>query len=149
MSEFRELLQAQCAELAPKLGDCPDCHGLGELHTVLGVDRAENDLIFSVTLCGHCDGTGWLRTVYGSLRPCACCNRVFQSSLVVAGRYTRYCQHCLGARRRSHLVAGATFALPPRNAGSYVAGETRPGAANGGTSANDSGGAGLVSLIQE
>ncbi len=98
--EYRDLLAGFLAELAPQLGDCPACYGLGILHRVTGTDGRDGDPVFRVWRDDFCGGSGWLR--------------------------------------RGHRPANP---LHTRPVGSYVGGEARPSAANGGTSANDSVGA--------
>ena len=80
--------------------------------------------------CPTCHGLGRVQRVVGVDEA--------ENDLV---RKIERCWWCGG----SGWLRRPTLALPHLVAGAYVAGETRPGATNGGTSANDSVGAGLVS----
>ena len=148
MLEFRDLLSGLLARTAAQRGDCPDCYGSGQLHTCLGSDEREHDLLFAVCLDPRCGGTGWLSGAYARPRGCRRCGRIFQPWVNALGEFGHCCVFCTSDWRHARWAASSeppTFALPGRLPGSYVARETRPGAAQGGASANDSVGAGLVS----
>jgi hypothetical protein len=61
MADYRDMLAANLAQLAPTLGDCPACYGLGQLHKVVGTDAADNDLVYDLWSDDFCGGSGWLR----------------------------------------------------------------------------------------
>jgi hypothetical protein len=157
MPEFRDLLTDLLARTAAQRGDCPDCYGSGQLHTVLNpTNNHEHDLDFHVALDPRCGGTGWLSGAFARPRSCRRCGRIFQPWVNALGEFGYCCTFCTSDWRHARWAAasdagsaptlpGSTFALPPTRPGSYGPDESRPGAANGGTSANDSVGAGLDS----
>jgi len=61
MAEYRAVLAVYLAALAPTLGDCPACYGLGQLHKVVGTDVVDNDLVYETWRDEFCGGTSWLR----------------------------------------------------------------------------------------
>jgi hypothetical protein len=145
MSEVRDLLLQYLLDLAPTLGNCPDCFGLGWTHEVRSrtttEERRGHDLIYQPVICSTCVGSGWARN--GRPRPRAClhCGRIFQPVAGLGRDWMDWCTYC----RRDGL-AGRSFALPPHSSVPYGGHEAQPKAGRRGTLAdgNATSGLGLV-----
>jgi len=148
MPDFRDLLLARCIELAPLLGNCPDCHGLGVRQGIAGTHKTDDDLVYSAGRCPRCNGTRWVRSRTLAVRLCVVCDRPFQP---VGGLDDGFLLCCTWCRRDwlratpAQRRAGRNVSPSHRRASGYVGAEAQPSASSGGTSANDSVGAGWAS----
>jgi len=145
MSEVRDLLRSYLLDLAPTLGNCPDCWGLGVTHRALSRTTAEerhgHDQIYQPMVCATCSGSTWVRLARPRFRACLGCGRIFQPVAGLGRDWMDWCTYC----RRDGL-AGRSFALPPHSAPPYGDHEAQPKAGRRGTLAdgNATSGLGLV-----